>query len=67
MPKSVYVTTPFPTVEEVAQRLGVPDTQVRELVDLADRLMASREKESTAKRSAAKKSTKKRARKKSIR
>jgi hypothetical protein len=36
----VYITTDFPTVEEVAEELGVPPSRTRKLVRLAEQIAA---------------------------
>ena len=33
---SVEITTPFPSIEETAERAGVPPSRAREIVDLAE-------------------------------
>lgn len=33
---SVEITTPFPSIEEIAERAGVPPARTREIVDLAE-------------------------------
>jgi hypothetical protein len=36
----VYITSDFPTVEEVAEELGVPPSRTRKLVRLAEQIAA---------------------------
>jgi hypothetical protein len=36
MPKSVHITTPYPTFEEVARRLRIPKRRQKEIRAMAD-------------------------------
>lgn len=36
---SVEITTPFPSIEETAERAGVPPARAREIVDLAQGIL----------------------------
>jgi hypothetical protein len=61
MSEAVRITTPVPTVEETARIVGVPQSRVKELVELAARVSRGMSKR-THRRSAAYKGTPRRAR-----
>lgn len=44
MRKPVIVDTPYPTVWETAKKMGVSRKRTRELIKLADEIMARRQK-----------------------
>ena len=54
---SVEITTPFPSIEETAERAGVPAARARQIIDLARGISATAGggAEGVAKRSGAKK------------
>ena len=50
MSRQVRITSPLPSVDEIAVRAGVPASRVRELVQLADQLAGpSASRKATAK------------------
>jgi len=58
MPRQQFViTTPIPTVEETAERLGVPPHRLKRIIELADELAAgvkgARNRQPAAKRKSA--------------
>lgn len=40
MPRQVHITSPLPSLEEIASRAGVPASRARELVTLAEEIAA---------------------------
>jgi len=42
MREAIRITTPFPTTEEVARKMGVSPARTRELVDLVAQITANR-------------------------
>jgi hypothetical protein len=42
MREAIRITTPFPTTEEVARKMGVSPARTRELVDMVAQITANR-------------------------
>jgi len=51
MRKPVLITTPPPTVDEVARMLGVPQRRVKELMKIFDETSVARKKNASRSRS----------------
>jgi hypothetical protein len=48
MRQAIRITTPFPTTEEVARKLGVSPARTRELVEMVAQITADRREEKRA-------------------